>query len=57
MILSTDILEDTLIVLRNCSFLGPRAAKLAEDLLPYIEDEIESRYAFSGQFYDLPFEG
>lgn len=57
MILSTDILEDTLVVLRNCSFLGPRAAKLAEDLLPYIEDEIESRYAFSGQFYVLPFEG
>lgn len=57
MILSTDILEDTLIVLRNCSFLGLRAAKLAEDLLPYIADEIESRYAFSGQFYDLPFEG
>lgn len=44
-------LEDLLVFLRHCDFLGDRAASLAKDLAVIVEDHIQACYSFFGEWY------
>lgn len=44
-------LDDVLVFLRHCDFLGERAAHLAEELSVIVEEHLEGVYSFFGNSY------
>lgn len=44
-------LDDVLVFLRHCDFLGERAARLSEELAAIVEEHLEGVYSFFGNSY------
>lgn len=42
-------IDDVLVFLRHCDFLGERAARLSEELAMIVEEHLEGVYSFFGQ--------
>lgn len=44
-------IDDVLVFLRHCDFLGERAARLSEELAEIVEEHLEGVYSFFGESY------